>query len=92
MTRALVRYRVVISGRVQGVWFRDSCRQEARARGVHGWVANRSDGTVEAAFEGDEMAVAQCVSWCRQGPPRAVVTGVDVTEESPTGESGFQVR
>ncbi len=81
-----------MSGRVQGVWFRDSCRREAQARGVHGWVANRFDGTVEAVFEGDELAVSQCVAWCRQGPPRAVVTGIEVTEEPPTGESGFQIR
>ena len=81
-----------MSGRVQGVWFRDSCRQEARARDVNGWVANRADGKVEAVFEGPEAAVAQCVSWCRQGPPRAVVTGIDVTEEPPVGEVGFRVH
>ena len=92
MPRALVRYRVVVTGRVQGVWFRDSCRREAVARGVNGWVANRADGTVDAVFEGPEAEVAQCVAWCRQGPPRAVVTGIDVTEEPPRGDVGFRVR
>lgn len=92
MTRDLVRYRVVVRGRVQGVWFRDSCRREANARGVNGWVANRSDGTVEAVFEGEEAAVARCVAWCRQGPPRAVVAGIDVSEEPPTGDAGFHIR
>jgi acylphosphatase len=81
-----------VTGRVQGVWFRDACRQEAGARGVAGWVRNRADGTVEAVFEGPEGAVAQCVAWCRQGPPRADVTGIDVTEQDPTGEATFRIR
>ena len=92
MPREAVRYRVVVGGRVQGVWFRDSCRREAQARGVTGWVANRSDGTVEAVFEGEEASVAQCVAWCRHGPPRALVTGIDVTEEHPVGEPSFRIR
>jgi acylphosphatase len=81
-----------VRGRVQGVWFRDSCRREAVGRGVAGWARNRMDGTVEAVFEGPADAVAQCVSWCRIGPPRADVTGIDVTEEPPEGIAGFQVR
>jgi acylphosphatase len=74
------------------VWFRDSCRREAVARAVAGFVRNRMDGTVEAVFEGQLESVAQCVSWCRMGPPRADVTGVDVTEEPPEGLAGFQIR
>jgi acylphosphatase len=81
-----------VSGRVQGVWFRESCRREADARGVAGWVANRPDGTVEAVFEGREPAVAEVVAWCRIGPPRADVTGIDVTQEPPQGLAGFRVR
>ena len=88
----MIRVRVVISGRVQGVWFRESCRREAQARELNGWVANRADGTVEAVFEGPEAPVAEVVAWCRQGPPRAVVTGVDVTEEPVEGLAGFRVR
>ena len=88
----MVRYRVVVGGRVQGVWFRESCRREAVARDVAGWVRNRMDGTVEAVFEGPEAAVAELVAWCRMGPPRADVTGVDVSEESAAGAVGFQVR
>jgi acylphosphatase len=87
-----VRARVVVSGRVQGVWFRDSCRREALEREVAGWVRNRMDGTVEAVFEGPEHAVAQCVAWCRIGPPRADVTAVDVTAEPPEDLVGFQIR
>jgi acylphosphatase len=83
---------VVVSGHVQGVWFRESCRREAGARDVAGWVGNRADGTVEAVFEGREPAVAEVVAWCRIGPPRAVVTGVEVTPEPPAGLVGFRVR
>ena len=88
----VVRRRAVVSGRVQGVWFRESCRREADARGVAGWVRNRSDGRVEAMFEGESAAVLGLLAWCRTGPPRAEVTGVDVTAEEPTGEQGFRVR
>ena len=82
----------MVSGHVQGVWFRESCRREAEARDVSGVVANRADGTVEAVFEGREPAVAEMVAWCRAGPPRAVVTGVDVSQEEPEGLVGFGVR
>jgi acylphosphatase len=82
----------VVSGRVQGVWFRESCRREAESRDVAGWVANRGDDTVEAVFEGRESAVAEVVAWCRTGPPRAIVTGVDVSQEQPEGLVGFRVR
>ncbi len=87
-----MRARVVVHGLVQGVWYRDSCVRQAREAGVTGWVRNRSDGTVEAAFEGPLEAVARCVSWCRMGPPRADVTGIDVTEEEPEGLSHFVRR
>jgi acylphosphatase len=90
--RVTVRYRVVVSGHVQGVWFRDTCRREAAARGVAGWVTNRYDGTVEAVFEGAEPAVAEMVAWCRVGPPRAVVVGVDVREDPAEGLTGFRVE
>jgi acylphosphatase len=93
---AVVRYRVIVSGRVQGVWFRESCRHEAEARGVSGWVRNRNDGRVEAVFEGAERDVAEMVAWCRVGPRAAVVTAVDVTEEpvDPAAGtlSGFRVH
>jgi acylphosphatase len=82
----------VVSGHVQGVWFRESCRREAEARRVAGWITNRSDGSVEAVFEGREPDVAEVVAWCRTGPRRAVVTGVDVTQQEPEGLVGFRVR
>ena len=87
-----VRRRVVISGRVQGVFYRDSCQQMARRLGVRGSVRNRDDGRVEAVMEGPTDAVDQLVAWCRVGPRRAIVTGVSITEEDPVGEGSFRVE
>lgn len=86
------RRRVVVRGNVQGVFFRDSCRQKARSRGVAGWVTNRPDGAVEAVFEGDADAVQAMVDWCRQGPRGADVESVDEGTEEPEGLSGFDIR
>ncbi len=91
MTDAVVRRRVIVSGRVQGVFFRDGCRRQALEAGVSGHVANRRDGGVEAVFEGDERAVARMVDWCRHGPPRARVDAVEAHVEEPEGLDGFRV-
>ncbi|UZJ33113.1 acylphosphatase [Streptomyces endophytica] len=88
----MIRRRVVVSGTVQGVFFRDTCRRTAEARGVAGWVRNAPDGTVEAVFEGDPESVDKLVEWAHQGPPAAVVDAVSVTEEEPQGLPGFDVR
>ena len=87
-----VRVRVIVRGLVQGVWFRETCRRQAEEFAVAGWVCNRADGTVEAHFEGREADVARAVAWCRAGPPRAEVIGIDVTEEEPEGALCFQAR
>jgi acylphosphatase len=92
MSRDLVRRLVVVHGFVQGVWFRASVREQARARGVSGWASNRPDGTVEVVLEGDPAAVARVVDYCRLGPPGARVDAVDVHEEPPEGISGFRIR
>ena len=81
-----------ITGRVQGVGYRDALRSEALARGISGWVRNRRDGTVEAVLQGDRAAVEALVAWARRGPPAARVTGID--EQLAQGEldrsySGF---
>jgi acylphosphatase len=88
----MVRRRVVVHGRVQGVFFRDSARERAHAHGVAGWVQNRSDGTVEAVLEGEPEAVDRVVRFLETGPPRADVERVEVSEETPEGLSGFSVR
>jgi acylphosphatase len=84
--------RVVVSGTVQGVFFRDTVRGAAVERGVAGWVRNRSDGTVEAELEGPPEAVHAVVEVCRRGPAGAEVAGVDVEEGEAQGERGFEVR
>jgi acylphosphatase len=88
----VVRYRVLVSGRVQGVFFRASCREMADRHGVSGWVRNLPDGSVEAVFEGPAADVGHLVEWSRHGPGSAVVEDVRVHAEPPQGISGFQVR
>jgi acylphosphatase len=87
----VVRYRVLISGRVQGVFFRDTCRRMAREHGVSGWVRNLPDGQVEAVFEGRPEDVDRLVAWARRGPSRAAVAGVTVRAEQPEGLSTFLI-
>ena len=88
----MIRYRVLISGRVQGVFFRASCRRVAEEHGVSGWVRNLPDGRVEAVFEGSDGEVGRLVEWSRHGPRSAVVQDVRVEAELPEGISGFQIR
>ena len=85
------RVRVIVSGHVQGVFFRTSCARMADRRGVAGWVRNRDDGSVEAVFEGSPVAVDALVAWCRSGPRGAVVAEVESSDEAPTGERGFRI-
>ena len=86
------RSRVVVRGVVQGVYFRDTCRQKASQAGVAGWVRNREDGSVEAVFEGVPASVDMLVAWTREGPTEAEVRQVDVRDEPPEGLAGFEVR
>jgi acylphosphatase len=86
-----IRRRVVVHGRVQGVFFRDSVRQRARALGVHGRARNRPDGTVEAVFEGPPDAVEALVRFSEAGPRGARVSRVEVADEAPEGLDGFEV-
>jgi len=88
---ARIRRRVTAHGRVQGVFFRDSTREEAERRGVAGSVRNTGEGTVEAVFEGEEAAVDALVEFCRSGPGSANVERVDVEQEEPEGLEGFEV-
>jgi acylphosphatase len=81
-----------ITGRVQGVFFRDSCATEARRLGVAGWVSNEDDGSVRAHLEGPAEAVDELVAWCHDGPPKARVADVTVRESRPEHCSGFESR
>lgn len=87
------RARVHISGRVQGVFFRESTRERAERLGVAGWVRNLPDGRVEAVFEGPAEEVREMIQWCREGPPHADVEDVSADYEKPRGDlDGFEVR
>ncbi|WP_269859104.1 acylphosphatase [Streptomyces sp. RPT161] len=88
----MIRKRVIVSGDVQGVYFRDTCRRTALELGVAGWVRNLPDATVEAVFEGETGAVEQMVAWCHHGPPLAIVDRVIVHDEAPEGLVGFEIR
>lgn len=85
--------RVRVHGRVQGVWFRGSTRDEARRLGLAGWVRNREDGSVEAHLQGDPSTVETMLAWCRVGPPMAAVTRLDHEDVAPDDTlTGFDVR
>ncbi|MCX4635708.1 acylphosphatase [Streptomyces sp. P9-2B-2] len=88
----MIRRRVVVSGDVHGVFFRDTCRRTADGLGVAGWVRNLPDGTVEAVYEGEPERVQKLVDWAHQGPPLATVDAVSVGEEEPEGLTGFEIR
>jgi acylphosphatase len=88
----VIRKRVVAKGDVQGVFFRDSTRDEAERRGVTGGVRNRDDGAVEAVFEGEKDDVQALVDICRGGPGQASVEDLEVNDEEPENLSGFDVR
>ncbi len=86
------RAHVFVSGRVQGVSFRDATRSQAEQLGLNGWVRNTQDGQVEAVFEGEPDTVRQMIDWCESGPSSANVEDVSVENEQPEGISGFEVR
>lgn len=93
MAETRERVRALISGRVQGVFFRDSARGRATELGLDGWVRNLSDGRVEVVVEGPPERVQEMLAWCARGPERADVSDVETHNEDPTGErEGFRVR
>ena len=88
---ARLRRRVIVHGRVQGVYFRGATEAEAQAAGVAGFVRNRADGSVEAVFEGAPEAVAALVEFCGRGPRHARVARLEAFDEPPEGLQGFRV-
>jgi acylphosphatase len=87
------RARVYISGKVQGVFFREATREKAEQLGLAGWVRNLQDGRVEALFEGPSERVGEMVRWCEEGPSHAEVEDVDTEFEAPAGDlEGFAVQ
>ena len=79
---------VIISGRVQGVWFRASTKQKAEELGLTGWVRNTKDGCVEAVFEGEDGLIKEMIKWCHSGPPLSKVENVEIKNQKPIG--GFK--
>lgn len=92
MPEERVRSHIWVTGRVQGVFFRQETARNARSRRVDGWVRNLPDGRVEAVLEGQPADVAAVVACAAAGPPMAHVVGVQVEDEPPKGESGFRIR
>lgn len=92
MSSEAVRARIVVAGRVQGVYFRQSTMDEARAAGVSGWVRNLADGRVEAVFEGPRAAVQAMLGYAAHGPAHARVDSVETAWEAPEGAAGFEMR
>lgn len=90
--RPAIRRHAIVSGRVQGVFFRDSTRREAERLGVAGWVRNVDDGTVEAVLEGEAGAVEAMLEFCRRGPERARVDSLEVAEQPAEGLRDFRIR
>lgn len=89
----LIRAHVLISGKVQGVFFRDSTKKRAEELGVFGWVRNTAVGGVEAIFEGEKDKVEKMVDWTRNGPAFAKVESIDVMVEDYKGEfNGFNIK
>ena len=88
----MIRYHVLVSGRVQGVFFRDTCRRLAEEHGVAGWVRNLPDGRVEAVFEGPDEEVLRLVEWAHSGPRLAEVDDVAVQSEPPEGLAAFLIK
>lgn len=80
MPLAIVTRHLIISGLVQGVWYRESLREAADEQGVTGWVRNRLDGSVEAMVQGEADRVDALIDWCRRGPPQARVEGVEIED------------
>jgi acylphosphatase len=81
-----IRVHVFITGKVQGVFFRQNTKRQAQSRGVCGWVSNLSDGRVEAVFEGENVSVTEVVDYCHHGPSFAKVESVEVFFENFTGD------
>ncbi len=87
------RVHVYISGKVQGVFFREYTRRKAKNLGIKGWVRNLPDGRVEAIFEGEKEKIKEMIEWCHTGSPYSKVEKVEVTEEEYKGEfEDFEIR
>lgn len=88
----MIRYKIKVKGKVQGVFYRSSTQAKAKELGLSGWVQNEDDGSVLIEAEGEEQKLQKLVEWCRQGPGAAIVNEVEFEEIVPRGVNGFEVR
>ncbi len=88
----IIARKAIVSGLVQGVYFRQSCKDAAQQHGVFGSATNLPNGSVEVFLEGEEAAVAQVLEWCHRGPEAGRVDAVEISEEIPQAATGFDVR
>ncbi len=89
---SIEHHRIIIAGKVQGVFYRASARNKARELGIKGFTRNEPDGTVYIEAEGEKNTLNQFMDWCKKGPEKALVTGIQVTEDVPQGYSNFEIR
>lgn len=92
MSETVRAVKLIISGKVQGVWYRASAKNEADKLGITGWVMNLKNGSVEAFAEGDPGLIEEFIAWCWEGPTFAKVSNVEVVEMTPEGGEEFRVR
>ncbi len=92
MHKMKAHYNIKVSGKVQGVWYRDSARRKAEELGITGYARNEQDGSVFIEAEGDEDALDEFIAWCNEGPEWARVDSVDVEEDELKELTGFQIK
>ena len=88
----MTRYKIIVKGKVQGVFYRSSTQAKAKELNLSGWVKNEEDGSVVIEAEGEEQKLEKLIEWCKQGPGAAVVNDVEYQEMEPKGVNGFEVR
>lgn len=88
----MVRYRIRVKGKVQGVFYRSTAQAKAKELGLSGWVKNEEDGSVLIEAEGEEQKLLKLVDWCKEGPGAAVVNDVEYNEIEPKGVNGFEIK
>jgi acylphosphatase len=85
-------YKIIVSGKVQGVFFRDTAKRQALKLGITGFARNEPDGTVYIEAEGEDQPISEYIKWCHEGSRQATVENVTVSEHVPVGHKGFRIR
>lgn len=88
----MVRYRIKVKGKVQGVFYRSTAQAKAKELGLSGWVKNEEDGSVLIEAEGEEQKILKLIDWCKEGPGAAIVNDVEYEQVDPKGVNGFEIK